>query len=224
MKNIVITDSINLDTELEYKFDIPLINQPHEFIENIDKWVLDEWWIIMNKFVEKRHFTYFDTLSNKIYDNNWTLRCVSPAGEKSTFYRYDFKLWEIWTEGRKEWSFIENDPVLDEVLLQKFNLTDILGELKKDIEADTCHIKRKIMIWSTILEITFDIFYLDNGQIFQELEIELEKGSPEVLIDFKNRLKKHFWLKEIFQQKYSRIKEEKRGFNEKLIGLVNQIL
>lgn len=204
-----------LTTELEYKIDLPVTDKPEEVIAAIDQLLSAGEDVRLLKTSDKtRQFTYFDTPTQVIRTQGWTLRGVGgfnpEAGDGKNRLRYDYKIGEVGTPSRKEGSFWTDHKLTEDELVGTFQLKDSLagGRLGKIATADTRHLKRTYQIGESVIELTLDHFVLETGQAFQELEIELEHGDVADLDHLKARLRTIFpdsTYPEVHEQKYDRV-------------------
>ena len=203
-----------LQTELEFKIDIPATEPPEEVTAKIDRFLqsLDEV-VLVKSSDTTRHFQYFDTPDKKVRTQGWTLRCVSgfnpEKGDGKAKYRYDYKIGEVGTEQRKEGNKWLNDELSESELVAAYNLQSALPEgIGIAAEADTRHIKRTVRYKGSKIEMSYDMFDVKNGKKFSELEIELEAGTAQTLIELKEKLRSAFPVEkspEIKIQKYERV-------------------
>lgn len=206
---------MRLETEMEFKIDIPPDSDPEKIITLIDNFLKEyKGAKIIKQSDVRRKFIYFDTDSRDVQKNGWTLRCVGgfnpEKGDGKNNFRYDYKIGEVGTSSRKEGKLWKEKQVSIKEIINEFNLADVFRdkEVYEVARADTRHIKRTIEIGNTIIELSLDHFILENGEQFQELEIEMEKGDPAVLNQLKAELRKVFpaaEYPEVKEQKYDRV-------------------
>lgn len=206
---------MRLKPEREFKIDIPSDSNPEQIIALIDDFLKKyKGAKIIKQSDVTRKFIYFDTDNRDVQKNGWTLRCVGgfepERGDGKNKFRYDYKIGKAGTPDRKEGQIWKEKQVPIEEIIDEFNLADIFRDKKvyEVARINTRHIKRIIEIDHTIIELSLDHFILENGEQFQELEIELESGSPDVLDQLKAELRRIFpeaEYPEVREQKYDRI-------------------
>ena len=236
---------INMDQEIESKFDIPnkvsdkTVMDELERLSKLHGFILQEWKL------EHRKFLYYDTPNFDLYKKGETIRRVSGFEDISKgLFRYDLKKGPI--EDRYESNYWSNNELSAEQIL------DILRayEYSKIIlvaSANTKHYKAMLHKNGTILEASLDLFdieefekplensqtphkialniaqkggyskpSIEEGSSFRELEIEFKEGNCELLRNLSYDVKFEIGLKSSNKQKYARVIESMQKYKKVL--------
>lgn len=199
----------NLEPEVETKFDVPLETDESGFILAVANVFATNGWRLSRTNTEvPLQFQYYDTLELLLYSKGETIRRVSglpeSSGPKGT-YRYDFKLGPINDRlERNHWSDQEYTP---QEILDKVAEGCSYQLLIPSALANTKHLKMYFERRGTTIESTHDLFKVQDGTPFKELELELKTGSVHDLKEISEQVSTVLGLRRITIQKYNRVIE-----------------
>lgn len=206
---------INMDREIESKFNIPnkvsdkTIMDELKRIAEIYSFIMTEWKI------EHRKFLYYDTPSFDLYKKGETIRRVSGFDPKDSrgLFRYDLKKGPI--EDRYESNYWSNKELSAEQVINIFRAYEY-SKIILVASANTEHYKAMLHKSGTILEASLDLFDVEEGSSFRELEIEFKEGNCELLRNLSYDVKFEIGLKSSNKQKYARVIESMQKYKKVL--------
>ena len=205
--------------EIETKFDVPLELDVNGTLSKLKAIINEEGFSVTASIIEHRTFQYYDTSNLDVYKKGETIRRVSgfKKGEDKALHRYDFKVGAL--DDRYEANQWSNDLLTSPEILERLNLKKFYAVIIPSAFANTQHDKMKLKKDETLIELTIDYFKVDEGGEFRELELELEHGSASDLKVLSEKIKINLDLKEINQQKYSRVIESMPKYRTQVISL-----
>ena len=198
--------NLKMEREIEKKYDVPVHFEVEGFLYALKDCIVAAGYEIDKPEALSRRFTYYDTPSLSLYHADGTFRRVEgfdPARHKGR-YRYDLKVGPLYNrvEGNI-WSH-EMQNVNDLFRKERQRL-GISGNVDEVAVAAMINYQGNIRKGSLVAEYTLDYVAVLGAGSFKEIELELKEGNERDLQDLGGIVQAHFDLKELTEQKYSRI-------------------
>jgi len=157
-------------------------------------------WRLSRTNFETLQFQYYDTPELLVYSDGETIRRVSgfPSSSRPKgTHRYDFKLGPI--DNRFERNHWSDQLYTPQEMLEKVASGCSYQNIIPSAFANTKHLKMYFERQGTTVESTHDLFDVQDGTPFKELELELKEGNRKDLeVELKEGNRKD--LEEIAEQ------------------------
>ncbi len=198
-----------LEQEVETKFDVPIEMEESKLILAVANIFATNGWRLSRTNSEiPLQFQYYDTPELLVYSNGETIRRVSGFPNSSRpkgTHRYDFKLGPI--DNRFERNHWSDQLYTPQEMLDKVASGCSYQNIIPSAFANTKHLKMYFERQGTMVESTHDLFDVQDGTPFKELELELKKGNRKDLEEISEQVRAELGLRAINTQKYNRVIE-----------------
>lgn len=207
-----------LETELEYKFDVPLSNLStdhvtREVLERLEHWIKECGIKVIWRKQTDRMFRYFDTSDLRNAHQGWTMRHVTgfdpDKGDGQNHHRYDLKLGAVNTDERQEANRWSDHVLSPDEYATMFELTE---KLQCTCKTTSTHHKFLVRFNNARIEISLDIIFDQKREkiLFVELEFELQDdiSHADTLRDMVKDIRQYFpedLFPQTTEQKYTRL-------------------
>src|SRR3989338_5484457 len=197
-----------LEQEIEPKFDVPIETDESKLILAVANISAANGWRLSRTNFETLQFQYYDTPELLVYSNGEPIRRVSGFPNSSRpkgTHRYDFKLGPI--DNRFERNHWSDQLYTPQEMLEKVASGCSYQNIIPSAFANTKHLKMYFERQGTTVESTHDLFDVQDGTPFKELELELKEGNRKDLEEIAEQVRAGLGLITINTQKYSRVIE-----------------
>lgn len=197
-----------LEQEVETKFDVPFETDESKLILAVANIFAANRWRLSRTNFETLQFQYYDTPELLAYSHGETIRRISGfpnSSQPKGTYRYDFKLGPI--DKRFERNHWSDQLYTPQEILEKVANECPYQDIIPSAFANTKHLKIYFERKGTTIESTHDLFKVQEGIFFKELELELKTGNQEDLEEISEQVRGELGLIVINTQKYNRVVE-----------------
>lgn len=212
----------SLETELEYKFDVPFLHGSEEQViqealDKLERWIKECGINVVWRKEENRVLRYFDSSDLRNAHQGWTMRHVTgfdpDRGDGKNDHRYDLKVGQINTEDRLEANRWSDNVLSPDEFTVLFDLDSEAAVSQVVCRTVTIHHKFLVYFLGTRIEISLDII-CDQGHnnelLLIELEFELQDAISyaDTLRDMVEEIRQYFpedQFPQTTEQKYTRL-------------------
>lgn len=193
---------LNTNKELELKYSIDKKTNSMNLLNKLKVFLKQNGWTILSCKKDKRKIYYYDSPNLFLHSQGFTLRRSFYDPKKyPKKWRYDYKTGKL--ENRKETKVWTNKLLNLESILRLFNIKTSKLKISARVQSKLNLIYAKKL--DTLIEIKYELCFVDSNIYFIELEFELIKGNKKILYDLGKRIELILPLTRTYEQKYSRI-------------------